>query len=831
VSTSTPEVSVFIQTYQHVDYIRDAVDGVLAQQAPFDFELVIADDCSTDGTRKILERYQTQHKRIRLLLPERNIGPTALFRRSVPELHGRFVAWLDGDDYWSDDRKLALQAEALREHPEWSACFHDAIVEEPQSTAPARSYVGDLSAASLSFADLLRSNRVPSLSFMGRGELVRNLPDWVWDGLWSDWSALLAISRHGDVGYLPRPMGVYRVHRRGISAGLSRVEQLEEDLRFFTLLLGVLEPEQLPLVESYMRERHCQLVVERLPLPFTGAVATLGPDEETPTYLNGRQVWPLATANGDTAALDRLDRGGGLAGRLEHQRQIATATAAALPHFSERGSAPADAGAGADGGALYLLAVGSLVGWLDRYSRLGRQLQGSSKVVWQDEVCAIYEVLSAADAPAPMGALVEIADIALHSGAEELFGCHIDSPIAGRVADAHAVEFSGWAVGAQSPVVAIELATADEAFRRIPVGVVRPDLESAFPERSDVGAAGFAAIVSLVGTEPELTVEVRAVLKDQRRVPFASILARRRWQRGEDVTESPLVSVVVPCFGQARYLEEAIGSVLAQTYAQVQVVVVDDGSPDNSARVAARFPGVRCVRRPNGGLAAARNTGIRESDGELLVFLDADDRLMPRALERGVEELRRHPEAAFTFGRYRAVDAGGKPVRGDEQPRPEEPPYSVFLRYNYAGVPATGMFRRSALEQVGNFDEGCEGAEDYELGLRLSRQFPVHPHDEQTAEYRLHGGGMSRQTRKMLAATLGVLRNQRKYVRGNSQLRQAYRQGRRFWRRYYGEALVSQVRANLANREWREGAAGICSLLRHHPRGLAGLLRPRRSRR
>src|ERR1700736_5280277 len=93
--------------------------------------------------------------------------------------------------------------------------------------------------------------------------------------------------------------------------------------------------------------------------------------------------------------------------------------------------------------------------------------------------------------------------------------------------------------------------------------------------------------------------------------------------------EAPLVSVVVPCYNQAHFLRDVIESVLAQTYPHVELVVVDDGSPDNTTDVVADYPILRCVRQENRGVAEARNTGFRASNGEFVLFIDADDRLTP----------------------------------------------------------------------------------------------------------------------------------------------------------------------------------------------------------
>ena len=130
----------------------------------------------------------------------------------------------------------------------------------------------------------------------------------------------------------------------------------------------------------------------------------------------------------------------------------------------------------------------------------------------------------------------------------------------------------------------------------------------------------------------------------------------------DEQAEAPLVSVVIPCYNQAHFLGEAIESVLAQTYPHLEIIVVDDGSPDNTEEVATRYSGVRYVQQANQGLAAARNTGLRHSTGAYLVFLDADDRLLPQAVEVGLQQLQAHPECAFTFGKWRQIAGDGSPL-------------------------------------------------------------------------------------------------------------------------------------------------------------------------
>src|SRR5215213_3125487 len=108
-------------------------------------------------------------------------------------------------------------------------------------------------------------------------------------------------------------------------------------------------------------------------------------------------------------------------------------------------------------------------------------------------------------------------------------------------------------------------------------------------------------------------------------------------QKEQEVVASPLVSVVIPCYNQAHFLGEAIESVLAQSYPNFEIVVVDDGSTDDTSEVAGSYPKVRLVRQENQGLSGARNAGLARSEGEYVVFLDADDRLRPEALEAHLE--------------------------------------------------------------------------------------------------------------------------------------------------------------------------------------------------
>ena len=285
--------------------------------------------------------------------------------------------------------------------------------------------------------------------------------------------------------------------------------------------------------------------------------------------------------------------------------------------------------------------------------------------------------------------------------------------------------------------------------------------------------------------------------------------------------DRPLVSVIIPCYNQAHYLNEAIESVLAQTYPHFEIIVVDDGSTDDTAKVAASYERVHLIRQKNHGRpAVGRNNGFRESRGHYIVFFDSDDRLLPDALEVGVKHLEAHPEYAFVSGHCRAIGPDGSPLPVKQLPCVQKDHYKELLHHNYIWTPGVVMFRRSTFEATGGFNisMSMKGAEDYDLYLRISREAPVYCHDRAVVEYREHGSSLSRNAATMLKSTLTVHGAQWPFVRGNKEYERAYREGRRQWKQFYGAHLVERIRAQVrVPDERRQAIEGMKVLLRHHP--------------
>ncbi len=279
------------------------------------------------------------------------------------------------------------------------------------------------------------------------------------------------------------------------------------------------------------------------------------------------------------------------------------------------------------------------------------------------------------------------------------------------------------------------------------------------------------------------------------------------------------VSIVIPVYNQERFLAQAIESALNQSWPDCEVVVVDDGCTDGSREIMSRYPGVRVVRQVNRGLGAARKAGLAASRGEAVIFLDADDRLWPEAARHGVEQLQARPDAMMVFGQCRLVDEDGRPLP-TRAPTVQSSFFDELLRDNYLWTPAMVAFRRAVFDHVGVFNESISPAADYDIYLRISRQFPVAPHGAVTVDYRQHADNMSRDPVLMLDATLAVLRAQQPHVTTDPQRAVHYAEAVARWRHCYGERLIGRFRAAL-----RTGASGTAvvaafHLLRLYPAGV-----------
>jgi glycosyltransferase involved in cell wall biosynthesis len=809
--SGTPKVSAFVLTHDHARWIGAAIESAVAQKPPFEFEVLVADDFSTDGTREIVQDYERRYPEIvRTFLPERNLGIEGIWLAAVRQCRGEYVAILEGDDYWTSSEKLARQAVLLDSHPEWVSCFHRATLFDDDGAFPPRQATPDFDRDEFELEDMIKACFIPFLTVMFRRQILERVPDWGFSYLWFDWLFHIACARQGKIGFLDADFAAYRVHSGGNWSARDRSFQLEEDLRVYERL-GRELPAWRSLIARAAENRRCQLAVEEAGVPVREPVVLVDTDGDLPIYFNGRHAEGYRPG-GDAAGALRGAWGNAVAHdeeRLHYPAQTPPRVGPSRPTCAVLVPASAEAAAAADPELAPLL-------------KSGKESRSASGP------CRLYEVpIDSADespsmergAAGAMGALVEIVDVSVSQPAE-LHGAFVDEPKPGAVLDAHGVDLLGWVLGERARATAVEFVMDGKTFWRAAVRAERADLAEAFLDYSDAGTAGFRTTLNLIGTPQDFEVELIAVLKGQRRVPFGVIRGRHSWRRDPSRAFAELVSVVIPCSGQAHFLAEAIESVLAQTYPHLEVLVVDDASEDNASRIAARYPGVRCVRGENRGMAGARNFGIRNTSGDFLVFLDSDDRLTPNAIEFGLEALEKHPESAAAIGTYQRIAQDGAPIKTHDQPIVRREHYARLLTENWAGFPPRALYRRAVFEHVDGFDAGLDAAADFGLNLEIARQFPVWSHGALVAEHRKHGDNSSGDAARMLRQTLEAVRKQRPYTRRDPELSVAYKTARKRWKAYYGELLVAQIGESLRQRHYGKALRETTTLARRYPRGL-----------
>jgi glycosyltransferase involved in cell wall biosynthesis len=219
--------------------------------------------------------------------------------------------------------------------------------------------------------------------------------------------------------------------------------------------------------------------------------------------------------------------------------------------------------------------------------------------------------------------------------------------------------------------------------------------------------------------------------------------------------EPILVSAVIPAYNAELYLEEAIESVLAQTYKTVELIVVDDGSTDDTALIAKKFgDSVHLIRQTNRGLSGARNTGIRNAQGEIIALLDADDLWEPNFLEEMVSGLEKSPHAAGAYCGFQYINKDGNVV-GKPSLKVVDP--DVFHETLRIGgnwlVPSGVIFWKSYVFKVGLFDESLRALEDVDMWIRLSVDHPFIGLPVPLVKYRRHESNMSKDPQHMITAS------------------------------------------------------------------------------
>jgi glycosyltransferase involved in cell wall biosynthesis len=283
---------------------------------------------------------------------------------------------------------------------------------------------------------------------------------------------------------------------------------------------------------------------------------------------------------------------------------------------------------------------------------------------------------------------------------------------------------------------------------------------------------------------------------------------------------------VICCYNQSEFLSNAINSVLRQSYTAVELIVIDDGSIDDTEAVAARFHNVRYLRQGNVGLSRARNAGLLASGGSFISFLDADDRLLPNAVAIGLRKLQDSKDCAFAAGGFRYIDERGRSLYPTTAASTIGGAYSDLLRFNIIQMHGAVLYRREILQAFGGFNERLAASEDYDLYLRLARHHPFVQYNDIIAEYRRHRSNMTGDYGRMLVATISALEAQRPSIVGNLSLEAALDAGLTHYRSAYGRALLRKAIERVKHpREWGIALREIASVLKLAPVAVGSAIR------
>ncbi len=215
------KVSVVILTYNQKNFIGKAIESALAQETNFDFEILVGDDCSTDGAQEVIQSYQNQYPdKVKAILHSKNLGQNGLFNtiETLKLAKGAYIAPMDGDDYWTSPHKLQIQVDFMEANPSFSACFHNALITYEDGT-PSHELNSPDQKTIISVEDLVGEDEIwfmATSAVMFKNGLMY-YPEWFLQSTSGDIPRYVILAKQGPIGYVSGVMSVYRKNRGGAS--------------------------------------------------------------------------------------------------------------------------------------------------------------------------------------------------------------------------------------------------------------------------------------------------------------------------------------------------------------------------------------------------------------------------------------------------------------------------------------------------------------------------------------------------------------------------------------------------------------------------------------
>jgi len=225
-----PTISVYIITYNQSAFIAQAIESVLMQKHNFEWEILIGDDCSSDETPQIIQRYADKYPElIKIFLHKENLGYVKNTAGLLMAANGKYVASLDGDDYWIDPLKLQKQVDFLEANHDFSICFHNVKVIQGTNEANFTLLNSDIQKEITTIEDICRINYIHPASCTYRNYLIKKLPVWYYNECpINEWPIYILLAEHGKIKYINEVMAIYRRHEGAYNSRHNMVYKVKD---------------------------------------------------------------------------------------------------------------------------------------------------------------------------------------------------------------------------------------------------------------------------------------------------------------------------------------------------------------------------------------------------------------------------------------------------------------------------------------------------------------------------------------------------------------------------------------------------------------------------
>jgi glycosyltransferase involved in cell wall biosynthesis len=264
-----PEISVRIITYNHEKWIRQCIESVLAQQTTFDFEIIVGDDCSTDKTYAILEEYQRESPvKFQIISSEKNVGKFQNSKRTLSACQGKYIAFLEGDDYWHDSNKLEIQREFMQKNNGYGMVYSECHKHYENKNQITKSHDKKTLTSQNSgyiYEDLLKANFISTASVLIEKKFIDLYDDYDLymnqHFLMADYPRWLEISRHTKIGHIKKALATYRVleesasHSRRFEKNLEFLESIQRVRTYYIDKYGCTSQTRKAVSENYYKRR------------------------------------------------------------------------------------------------------------------------------------------------------------------------------------------------------------------------------------------------------------------------------------------------------------------------------------------------------------------------------------------------------------------------------------------------------------------------------------------------------------------------------------------------------------------------------------------------